>query len=624
MSGTSPAPQRIVPPLGDQPLFDSSGRPTQPMVQWMQRLSAFVGPVQTSGGSGGGTTNVSLSEQLADLTTIVESLAAQSSTDFTARSQIAALQQSIIGLRALLGQQSQQPPASPLAAPPPWLPPPALLLGPPPSQRPPFIPPVVPAGPGLAFVPPPTGVTYLANGGRLLDGYGAPNSAVYGRVGDLYLQLDVGSTASAVWTKSSGNNTNTGWLQASTGAGSGTVTSVGTGTGLTGGPITTSGTISFDVIANLDVLANISGGSAAPAPNTLTAVIDAAIGNTQGDILYRSGSAWSVLAPGTAGYFLQSAGAGANPAWATTNDVGRNYVGNPLMTVQQRGAGPFTTAVYTLDQWAWGINTDTVSVTAAAVSDTARAQVGDEDFTFALSNVFTGSAVAAAFNVAFQRMENVRQLAGKTVTVSFWANASTTLKVGVSVDQNWGTGGSPSAAVSGAGTAITLSTTWARYSATFAIGSSAGKTLGTNGDSSTQLNFWYSSGSTNATRAGSIGAQSGTINISGVQCEIGSVATPLEKKGAQDLLADCQRFYQIGQIVSLGYGVTTAGLGATAFFPVTMRAAPTVVAPGVGNANVTGFTVVVLGQHNGILFDGTVTATGSWTLNTTFTASAEL
>jgi hypothetical protein len=45
---------------------------------------------------------------------------------------------------------------------------------------------------------------------------------------------------------------------------SGTVTSVDSGTGLTGGPITTSGTLSLASIANLRALGNVSGGSAAP------------------------------------------------------------------------------------------------------------------------------------------------------------------------------------------------------------------------------------------------------------------------------------------------------------------------------------------------------------------------
>lgn len=99
----------------------------------------------------------------------------------------------------------------------------------------------------------------------------------------------------------------------------GTVTSVATGTGLTGGTITTTGTISLASVSDQRVLANISGGSAAPIPNTLTAIIDACIGSTQGDILYRNASGWVVLAPSTSGFFLQTQGAAANPQWAAGN-----------------------------------------------------------------------------------------------------------------------------------------------------------------------------------------------------------------------------------------------------------------------------------------------------------------
>ena len=41
------------------------------------------------------------------------------------------------------------------------------------------------------------------------------------------------------------------------------------------------------------------------------------IGGTQGDLLYRDSSKWNVLPAGIAGRFLQTGGAGANPAWAT-------------------------------------------------------------------------------------------------------------------------------------------------------------------------------------------------------------------------------------------------------------------------------------------------------------------
>lgn len=49
----------------------------------------------------------------------------------------------------------------------------------------------------------------------------------------------------------------------------------------------------------------------------LSAAIDSALGSTQGDILYRGASGWSVLAPGTSGQFLETLGASANPQWQT-------------------------------------------------------------------------------------------------------------------------------------------------------------------------------------------------------------------------------------------------------------------------------------------------------------------
>jgi len=106
------------------------------------------------------------------------------------------------------------------------------------------------------------------------------------------------------------------------GGGSGTVTSIATGAGLTGGPITNSGTVALAAIAAGDLLANIGTAAAAPSPTALTGLLDAALGNTQGDILFRSGTAWAVLAPGTAGQFLQTGGLAANPAWAAPTGGG--------------------------------------------------------------------------------------------------------------------------------------------------------------------------------------------------------------------------------------------------------------------------------------------------------------
>lgn len=132
------------------------------------------------------------------------------------------------------------------------------------------------------------------------------------------------------------------------GSGGGSVTSVATGTGLTGGPITGSGTIALDAIADGDVLANTSGSTAAPVPTTVSALIDHALGNARGDILYRGASGWGVLAPGTSGNFLQTNGASADPAWAAITSLPSIADGDLLANTSGSSATPVATTLSAL------------------------------------------------------------------------------------------------------------------------------------------------------------------------------------------------------------------------------------------------------------------------------------
>lgn len=107
--------------------------------------------------------------------------------------------------------------------------------------------------------------------------------------------------------------------------GGGTVTSVGTGTGLTGGTITTTGTISLATVIDGALLANISGATAAPSPNTLSAVMDHVLGNLQGSVIFRGATEWQVLPPPEgANYFLMSQGSAADVVWSIPADVDFN------------------------------------------------------------------------------------------------------------------------------------------------------------------------------------------------------------------------------------------------------------------------------------------------------------
>src|SRR5262245_9387766 len=231
---------------------------------------------------------------------------------------------------------------------------------------------------------------------------------------------------------------------------------------------------------------------------------------------------------------LQQVNAVVAPAF---NDVGRNVLHNALFNIQQRGAGPWTITAYTLDRWVLQLNIDTASVSAIALADADRTAIGDEAAQYALQNTFTGSASAGAYNVVQQRVENVRRLGGKTVTISAWIKAASgTPSLSINLIQNFGTGGSPSAAVVTTLNTQTITTTWTRYTWTGTVPTTAGKVLGTNNDHYTTVSFTCSAQGTYV--------QSGTVQFWGMQLEIGSVITLLDYGGSpQQQLAQCQRFY---------------------------------------------------------------------------------
>jgi hypothetical protein len=308
------------------------------------------------------------------------------------------------------------------------------------------------------------------------------------------------------------------------------------------------------------------------------------------------------------------------------NNVGRNLIHNPMFNIAQRGAGPFTVSdVWTLDRWRLSWDTDTNSISQATFAEAQRTQTGDEAAVYSLNNTFTGNAAATAYSLSSQAIESVRRLAGKTVTLSFWAACGAgALNLGVSIDQKMGSGGSPSADNNAAGVAITLSTTWTRYSATFALASLAGKTFGTAGNDNTSLNFWYSSGANQATRAGGIGVQSGLIGIWGVQLEIGTVATSLEKPDPRYDLSNCQRFYETGG--ASAYQVASGsgqGLACWVNYAVPKRASATVIFSGTAYLN--GNSVTANGPGtNGFGLQWTTGGAGATGLGTQWQASADL
>jgi hypothetical protein len=96
---------------------------------------------------------------------------------------------------------------------------------------------------------------------------------------------------------------------------------------------------------------------------------------------------------------------------------------------------------------------------------------------------FLQHAITAAAGTSMgwgQRVEALRRTATKTMTLSFWAQTTSTSRtVPLTVDQRFGTGGAPSGAVNVTTQNFSFTTTATRFTKTFTVPSISGKTLGT-------------------------------------------------------------------------------------------------------------------------------------------------
>ena len=174
--------------------------------------------------------------------------------------------------------------------------------------------------------------------------------------------------------------------------------------------------------------------------------------------------------------------------------------------------------------------------------------------------------------------QSAQLLMGKTVTFSFYVNVATTSGVGIAVGDyypssldNWA---SVTFAQKGTVSAGQLSAgNWVRQSITFTVDSNT-----------TGLGFYLTI----------TGLGANTLQITGLQVEIGSVATPFSRAGGtlSGELAACQRYAWVADLstVSLvpGAGFTTSAAAFTIPFPVSMRTAPSATSSGTFTANENG------------------------------------
>jgi len=281
----------------------------------------------------------------------------------------------------------------------------------------------------------------------------------------------------------------------------------------------------------------------------------------------------------------------------------RNRIINGDMRIDQRNAGASGTAnQYTVDRFAY--------FGAAASKGTWQQNAGSvtppAGFTnywgFTSSSAYTVGATEQ-FNL-YQPVEgfNVSDLAwgtanAKTVTLSFWVRSSLTGTFGGSIYNSAVNRSYPYSYT------ISSANTW-EYKTITVSGDTSGTWLTTNGVG-LYLNFSLGAGSTVSGTAGAwaatrydsatgatsvVGTNGATFYITGVQLEVGTAATPFERRQYGQELALCQRYYEksydttvapgsatvTGSTFVIGNGTTSSNQGNTIAFAAEKRATPTI------------------------------------------------
>jgi hypothetical protein len=209
----------------------------------------------------------------------------------------------------------------------------------------------------------------------------------------------------------------------------------------------------------------------------------------------------------------------------------RNALINGNFTVWQRGSTFNSSASqihYSADRWAY-YNYQQGSATAVTRQEFTIGQTDvPSEPTYYLRHTLGSSNQEWWF---FQRIEDVKTLAGQTATLSLWMKSSSAQTVRLRLHQNFGSGGSTT--VYSSTTDCSVTTSWTKFTATITPASISGKTIGTSNYLSVDI--------------GSLGATavaSSTVDIAQVQLEKGSVATPYEHRSFPDELRRCQRYYE--------------------------------------------------------------------------------
>jgi hypothetical protein len=275
----------------------------------------------------------------------------------------------------------------------------------------------------------------------------------------------------------------------------------------------------------------------------------------------------------------------------------KNRIINGDMVIDQRNAGASVTPLTSGDWYGtdrWRYNLDQSSKFSSQQSSVAPSGFVNSILVTSLSSYSVASGESFTLGQFIEGL-NTGDLAwgtanAKTVTLSFWVRSSLTGTFGGSVTNSAINRSYPFSYT------ISAANTWEQKSVTI-TGDTTGTWLTTNGIG-LRVFFSLGTGSTKLGTAGSwagsdfrgvtgqtnvVGTNGATFYITGVQLEVGSTATPFERRLYNQELANCQRyFYKVNADAAYGtnrfgsvfFPTTTIAAGIIQF-PVTMRTFPT-------------------------------------------------
>ena len=278
-----------------------------------------------------------------------------------------------------------------------------------------------------------------------------------------------------------------------------------------------------------------------------------------------------------------------------SNMAGRNRIINGGMGIDQRNAGASgtTNGVYTVDRWNFGSGV-AGKLTYGQNYNSLTPPAGFTNY-MGFKTTTTHTVGASEFFLFTQEIEGYNaadfdfgKSSAKTITISFWVNSSLTGTFGVVLLNSAQNRSYPATYT------ISSSNTWEQKFITV-VGDTTGTWLTTNGKG-LSVYFGLGVGSTFNGTAGSwqaatylgttsatsvVGTLNATWNITGVQLEEGSVATPFERRPIGQELALCQRYYQLTNAASGVADSTLTQIGVVISWQVQMRSAPTIGLTGV-------------------------------------------